>query len=98
MRRWPFSNRAAPSLRPLKQFEPEAPDVIRDSRKSAAATAEAVIDIDGKVVAAWYVDGDREWARVLANAVRGWKFAPATLDPKPIAARFNVSSTYRRNS
>jgi hypothetical protein len=79
----------------LRRIDPTPSDFMRSSRHTADATVEAVIDGTGVVVAAWYVEGDREWAKSVAMAVRSWRFSPATLDGKPVEVRFKVSSTFR---
>ena len=81
----------------LKRVDPVAPEGFRESRTSAAATVEAVIDASGKVVDAWYVDGDRDWARILAYTVRRWKFAPATLGGEPIPVKLKITSTFEQS-
>ena len=79
----------------LERVEPRASRELRQSVMKASATVELVIDETGKVAAAWYVDGHREWAKALLAAVRQWRFQPATRDGQPIAVRSRITSTLR---
>ena len=81
----------------ISRVEPETSQAFRTKYSFAEAKIEAVIDESGKVVAARFVSGDREWAELLAKAVGRWRFEPATREGTPVAVRFAVSSTFRRS-
>ncbi|HEX7707356.1 MAG TPA: energy transducer TonB [Thermoanaerobaculia bacterium] len=83
--------------RVIKRVEPVISRALRETTRAADAEIEAVIDEKGTVIGAVYLSGNREWAQALAYAVGRWRFEPATLDGKPIAVRFTISSTFRRN-
>lgn len=80
--------------RVLQRMAPHATgDAVR--RLPLTAAVEAVIEADGAVGQVCRVSGDPEWAKTLADAVRQWRFEPATLDGKPLAVRFTITSSIR---
>ena len=85
----------APKL--TQRVAPIAPPDFRAERQMASAVAEIVIDQQGNVVDAWYVDGDRRWADIFITAMRQWKFEPATLNGQPIMVRSRMTSSFRNN-
>jgi len=71
------------------------PVVARSLRgRTAEATVEAIIGEDGKVRNVCVVSGDPEWGRTVARAVRKWEFKPGTLDGKPVAVTFTLTSKW----
>ncbi len=82
----------------IRRVDPQMTREFRRSRSDARATVEAVVDEQGKVADVWYVEGDERWAWIVAFALRKWEFEPATLDGKPIAVRFKMSSSVKITS
>ena len=81
----------------IKRVDPRMPSQFGGSGKPRSAAVEAAIDTDGRVLAVWYLSGDREWARIVADALSRWEFEPATRDGEPVAVRFEVTSRFRSN-
>jgi len=83
--------------RVVSRVAPATPREFRDKHSAATATIEAVVDESGRVVDVRFMEGHPEWAQHLMQAVRRWRFEPATLDGKPVAVRFPITSTFRHN-
>ena len=80
--------------RVVHRVEPAASiDIARG--RPRAASVEAVIGEDGMVRAACLASGDPRWGQALMDAVRQWRFEPATLDSRPVAVRFVITSTIK---
>ena len=82
----------------ISRVDPVYPEDARRARISGIVILEAEIDDQGNVV----------WVHVLkplpyflsdaaADAVRQWKFAPATVDGKPVAVLFNLTTNFKLN-
>lgn len=80
-----------------RRVDPQMPAEFVGSGQTRSATLEAAIDTDGTVLAVWYVSGDRQWAQVVADALRRWEFEPATRDGEPVAVRFEMTSNFKSN-
>jgi len=81
----------------IRRVDPKMPAEFVGSGQARSAALEAAVGADGKVLAVWYVSGDRQWARVVADALRRWEFEPATRDGEPVAVRFKMTSNFRSN-
>jgi hypothetical protein len=64
----------------------------------ATATIEAVIGEDGKPRHVCVAGGDPEWGQAVAAAFRQWTFAPATMDGKPVAVQFKLTTKFSMQS
>lgn len=62
--------------------------------RSAEATVEAIIGEDGVPRNICVTSGDPEWGRVVARALRQWQFRPGTMDGKPVAVMFSLTSKW----
>jgi outer membrane biosynthesis protein TonB len=58
----------------------------------------AVADVDvretGEILRVLRVEGDPRLLEALLEAIRGWRFAPATRDGAPVAVRFRVQHQF----
>jgi hypothetical protein len=88
----PGSGITAPKV--LHRVEPLAPEALRG--REALATVEAVIGEDGKARHICFREGDREWGQAIAAVLGAWRFEPATLDGKPVAVVFTLTSRLRQ--
>jgi protein TonB len=77
----------------IQKVEPIVKRSLRG--RTALATVEAIVGEDGKARNVCVTSGDPEWGRAVAVALRKWRFKPATLNGKPIAVRFELTSTWR---
>lgn len=78
----------------LRRVEPIAPNGL--AGREVLATIEAVIGEDGKPRHICFGNGDPEWGPAVATAFEGWLFEPATLDGRPVAVLFTLTSRLRR--
>ncbi len=62
--------------------------------RSAEATVEAIIGEDGVPRNICVTSGDPEWGRVVVRALRQWQFRPGTMDGKPVAVMFSLTSRW----
>ena len=76
----------------IRRVEPHVGRELRG--RVATATVEAVIGQDGKPRNICVTAGDREWGRVVAEALRQWEFKPATLNGAPVAVKFTLTSRW----
>ncbi|HLW82510.1 MAG TPA: TonB family protein [Candidatus Acidoferrales bacterium] len=58
---------------------------------------QAVIDKNGKVISAKAISGPALLQRAAVDAVRQWKYSPATLDGQPITMQYIVTVRFRLN-
>ena len=85
-----------PGVEPPTVIRRAEPIVGRSLRgRNAEATVEAIIGEDGTPRNVCTTAGDAEWGRYVAAALRQWRFRPATLDGKPIAVRFTLTTSFR---
>jgi hypothetical protein len=78
----------------LHRVDPIAPANLHD--RSAVARIDAVIGEDGKPRHICITRGDPLWADAAAAAVREWTFEPATLNGKPVAVLFTLTTKFTR--
>jgi TonB family protein len=63
--------------------------------RTATATVEAIIGEDGTPRNICVTEGDPEWGRAVAAALRKWRFKPGTLQGKPVPILFSLTSSWR---
>ena len=91
-----FSGGDVKVQRPLSTPDPEYTETARKKKiqgtvvVAVALNAQGTID-DIKVVRSLEPSLDQS----SVNAVRQWKFAPATKDGQPVAVQFEIETTYR---
>lgn len=93
----PFWEKGSPIQPPkvLERVEPRYPLEVVHAVKNGSVKIGLLIRENGSVADAWYINGDRRLARVAIQAMVGWRFAPATLDGKPIAVRTEITTSMR---
>jgi TonB family protein len=78
--------------------DPEYTDSARDQHVEGTIILAVTVNEKGKVTAVKIVNPlEKSLDRRAMNAVKHWKFAPATLEGKPVASEFNVSVDFRLN-
>jgi TonB family protein len=75
------------------------PQTAQFCREHGAVRLELTIDERGRVVASRVDDssGHRDLDLAAQQAVRTWQYLPATLDGKPVKARWPVNVLYKMN-
>lgn len=76
---------------PIQRQEPIVSKLLRHG---AMATLEAVIGENGVPRNICLSEGDREWGLAMIEAFKQWRFEPATLDGRPVAVRFTLTTEY----
>lgn len=62
----------------------------------SVAVVAAIIGENGRPRHVCVAGGEPEWARAVAEALREWRFEPATLDGRPVAVQFTLTTKLRR--
>ena len=78
----------------VHRVEPLTPASL--AGREAVATLEAVIGEDGSPRHICFRDGDPDWGQSVAAALANWRFEPATLQGKPVAVLFTLTTRLRR--
>ena len=79
--------------KPVYRAQPVFPRGL--AHQEAEATIEAVIGEDGRPRHICITAGNPDWGRAVAAAFRQWVFEPATLDGKPVAVQFTLTTRFR---
>ncbi len=84
----------------IHRVEPIFPEEIRAARTpvDSLVIVEAVVDANGNVTDVCPLKGDSRLLQAVMDAVRQWKFVPGTLDGRPTAFRFNLTTSFRLQS
>lgn len=77
----------------IHRVEPLAPASLVG--RATVATVEAIIGEDGKPRHICFASGDPEWGNAVAAAFKQWLFEPATLQGKPVAVQFTLTTRLR---
>jgi protein TonB len=80
--------------RPIKVYAPAPryPELARRIRLQGLVIVQAVIDREGNVVSAEVVKGEpMGLSEAALEAVRQWRFQPATLHGRPVAVQFSLT-------
>lgn len=82
----------------LSGNDPDYSDSAREHHVEGTIILAVALNEKGKVKSVKIVSPlESSLDRRAVNAVKHWKFAPATLDGKPVASEFNVSVDFRLN-
>src|SRR5579875_169039 len=73
------------------------PTIAINSHVEGDVQVQAVIDAAGKVISAKAISGPGLLRNAAVNAVRQWRYSPATLDGKPIQMPYVVTVRFRLN-
>lgn len=99
------SHSAKPAATPHEQpatfisgNDPDYSDSAREHHIEGTVVLSVNVNEKGKVTAVKVVNSlEKSLDRRSMKAVKRWKFAPATVDGKPVASQFNVSVDFRLN-
>lgn len=83
------------SPRLLHGAQPSYPALARSNHVEGDVQIQAVIDQTGKVTSTRVISGPALLRDSAMDAVRQWKYSPATLDGKPITMQYRVTVRFR---
>ena len=79
----------------ISSVTPVYPPAARNLRVSGDVVIDAQIDANGRVTAMKVASGPPMLHQAAMDAVRQWKYTPATLDGKPVAMHMSVTVRFR---
>jgi len=82
-------------LKVLKTVSPIYPEIAKIRRLSGSVIVEVKVNKEGKVVSVRYVSGQAVFTDAAADAVRQWKFKPATLNGQAIEQTTQIKVDFR---
>ncbi|GAC1667866.1 MAG: hypothetical protein NVS9B4_23740 [Candidatus Acidiferrum sp.] len=86
---------AARAAKLLSSVPPVYPPLAKAEHISGDVVVDAVIDVTGRVTSAKAVSGPQMLLMSAIDAVRGWKYQPATLNGKPVSAHLMVTLRFK---
>ena len=93
----PNRQSAAASTQPssVSAVLPEYPLIAKNQHLEGDVRVDAVVDVNGRVTAAKAVSGPVLLQQAAVDAVRQWKYRPATLNGKPVPMHLSVTIRFR---
>jgi TonB family protein len=79
----------------LRSVQPTYPAMAHSNHIEGDVVVQAVIDQTGKVASAKAISGPVILRNAALDAVRQWRYSPATLDGKPITMEYKVTVRFR---
>jgi len=83
------------SAKLLSQVSPVYPSLAKSQHISGDVKVDALVDATGRVTAMKIVSGPTLLQQAAMDAIRGWKYQPATLDGKPVPMHLTVTLQFR---
>lgn len=83
------------TARLLSSAPPVYPQMARAQHIEGAVLVDALVDVNGRVSSMKVVSGPVLLHQAAMDALRGWKYDPATLDGKPVAMHLTVKVQFR---
>lgn len=88
-----------PVLIPESKVSPTYPEVAREEKIQGKVILQAVVDLDGSVTKIKVEDSEPEgyepFIKSAVEAVRHWRYEPATLDGEPVAVYFTLKMEFK---
>jgi protein TonB len=81
--------------RPLASVPPVYPSLAKSQHVSGDVRVDALIDANGRVTTMKIVSGPTLLHQAAKDALRQWKYQPATLDGKPVPMHLTVTIQFR---
>ncbi len=75
---------------PVSRWEPQYPEFAKEAQIQGSVVLRVSVDYDGTVTDIKVMEGVTGLNEAAINAVKHWKFRPATLNGKPVPASLNV--------
>jgi TonB family protein len=79
----------------ISSVPPVYPALAKNQHVSGNVLVDALIDVNGRVTTMKIVSGPTLLQQPAMDALRQWKYQPATLDGKPVAMHLNVTIQFR---
>ena len=79
----------------LSQVSPSYPSLAKSQHISGDVTVDALIDANGRVTTMKIISGPTLLHQSAMDALRQWKYLPATLDGKPVPMHLTVTLQFR---
>lgn len=79
----------------ISQVSPSYPALAKSQHVSGNVTVDALIDATGRVTTMKILSGPTLLQQPAMDALRQWKYEPATLDGKPVAMHLTVTLQFR---
>jgi protein TonB len=79
----------------IKSVPPEYPAIARSQRVSGKVQIDALIDAEGNVAAVNVLSGPTLLHRAATDAVKRWKYKPATLNGEPTSMHLTVTVEFK---
>jgi protein TonB len=80
---------------PISQVPPVYPAIAKNQHISGDVRVDALIDANGRVTTMKIISGPTLLHQAAMDALRQWKYRPATLDGKPVAMHLTVTLQFR---
>jgi protein TonB len=79
----------------ISAVPPVYPTLAKNQHVSGSVTVDALIDANGRVTTMKVVSGPTLLQQAATDALKQWKYQPATLDGKPVAMHLTVTIQFR---
>jgi protein TonB len=79
----------------ISRVDPIYPALAREQHISGNVTIDALIDPNGRVSTMKVISGPTMLHQAAMEALKQWKYQPATLDGKPVAMHLNITLQFR---
>jgi len=79
----------------ISSVAPVYPALAKNQRVQGAVTIDALIDATGRVASMKVISGPALLHQAAMDALKQWKYQPATLDGKPVAMHLTVTVQFR---
>ncbi|HMI54279.1 MAG TPA: TonB family protein [Candidatus Saccharimonadales bacterium] len=79
----------------LSSISPVYPGLAKNQRISGDVRVDALVDVTGRVTAVKVISGPALLQQAAIDAIRGWKYEPATLDGKSVPMHLTVTLQFR---
>jgi protein TonB len=79
----------------ISSVSPAYPAMAKTEHVAGDVKIDALIDVNGRVTTMKVLSGPALLQRAATDALRQWKYQPATLDGKPVAMHLTVTLQFR---
>ena len=79
----------------LSSVAPQYPQLARNQRLSGDVKVDALVDVNGRVSAMKVISGPALLHQAAMDALRQWKYQPATLNGQPMAMHLTVTVQFK---